>query len=252
MERPEITKLYKYRAFNEYALDIIENEKFWVPTPDAFNDPFDCSLEPGKQKTTEDMLAQLNDLIDELYTSSESKEIKDEIFERNRDKPIVEVEDKQLKNHFEDSKRQGIFSLSEKPDQILMWSHYADNHTGFCVEFERSDYELNFLSHFMCQPVKYSKTYPDLHRVIDLWKINLYTKALEWSYETEWRLVFKRGNMIIPAPAPITGIIMGLKITDEHKNEIKRIVQRKPKVKLYQAERRNGEFALDIVETESS
>ncbi|KNE87154.1 hypothetical protein PSTG_19467, partial [Puccinia striiformis f. sp. tritici PST-78] len=30
----------------------------------------------------------------------------------------------------------GIFCLSEKPDSELMWSHYADSHQGFVIEFE--------------------------------------------------------------------------------------------------------------------
>src|SRR3990170_8890726 len=29
-------------------------------------------------------------------------------------------------------------AVSEKVDDILMWSHYSQNHTGFCLEFDTS------------------------------------------------------------------------------------------------------------------
>jgi hypothetical protein len=30
----------------------------------------------------------------------------------------------------------GILSLSEVPDDLLMWTHYAANHSGFVLEFD--------------------------------------------------------------------------------------------------------------------
>jgi hypothetical protein len=30
----------------------------------------------------------------------------------------------------------GICSFSSKPDIILMWSHYANGNSGFCLEFD--------------------------------------------------------------------------------------------------------------------
>lgn len=32
----------------------------------------------------------------------------------------------------------GVISFSEVNDNILMWSHYADQHHGFCLELKRS------------------------------------------------------------------------------------------------------------------
>jgi len=29
-----------------------------------------------------------------------------------------------------------VVCLNEKKDNILMWSHYAKNHTGFCIEYD--------------------------------------------------------------------------------------------------------------------
>ncbi|TOC13300.1 hypothetical protein CGJ90_24575, partial [Vibrio parahaemolyticus] len=39
----------------------------------------------------------------------------------------------------------GICSLSKTFENILMWSHYADNHKGFVVEFETPTNFAEFL-----------------------------------------------------------------------------------------------------------
>lgn len=36
-----------------------------------------------------------------------------------------------LKNGF------GVLTLTESPDNLLMWAHYAKNYTGFCIGFNR-------------------------------------------------------------------------------------------------------------------
>ncbi|EPJ44297.1 MAG: hypothetical protein OFPII_35920 [Osedax symbiont Rs1] len=32
----------------------------------------------------------------------------------------------------------GILSMTERIDNLLMWSHYADSHTGFVIGFDPS------------------------------------------------------------------------------------------------------------------
>lgn len=36
----------------------------------------------------------------------------------------------------------GNLSLTEKPDNLLMWSHYAQQHMGFVIEFDSSNCSL--------------------------------------------------------------------------------------------------------------
>ena len=36
----------------------------------------------------------------------------------------------------------GILSLTENCESTLMWSHYANGHRGFCIEFERTSNSL--------------------------------------------------------------------------------------------------------------
>ncbi len=88
----------------------------------------------------------------------------------------------------------GIYCLTPHPDSTLMWSHYADRHRGICLEFSCDD---NALFGF-AQQVTYRSTYPNLKfKYIEekgLEEIVL-TKAADWSYEDEYRIVARKSYM---------------------------------------------------------
>lgn len=94
----------------------------------------------------------------------------------------------------------GILSLTERPDNILMWSHYAGHHTGFVIEFDEE--HPFFKSHYgttngktpvVLQKVEYSIGRPERPSINlkDLvegssWYL---VKSEEWKYEDEWRMI---------------------------------------------------------------
>lgn len=51
----------------------------------------------------------------------------------------------------------GVLCLSERPDDILLWSHYADNHSGLCLEFDVASHPQTFPR---LNPVVYQSRYP--------------------------------------------------------------------------------------------
>jgi Protein of unknown function (DUF2971) len=94
-----------------------------------------------------------------------------------------------------------LLCLSRVHDNILMWSHYAQNHHGAVLEFdsdERKDSPLK-----KAERVIYSKMMPRLmnekemvqylsgQRQMDANEImhnSIFVKADDWSYEKEWRI----------------------------------------------------------------
>lgn len=81
----------------------------------------------------------------------------------------------------------GILCLSEDPSNILMWSHYASNHSGICIGFD-TDYKP-FRS---ASQVSYSDGRPSAEfnsEPENLLKRVLLTKSKHWSYEKEWRSI---------------------------------------------------------------
>lgn len=94
-----------------------------------------------------------------------------------------------------------VVCLSETYDSMLMWSHYAQNHTGYCIEycFDESDMIYKHL-----YPVKYTN---DRYTVSKMNMINENTewiykttcrKSDVWSYEKEWHIVTANFNKIMP------------------------------------------------------
>ena len=132
-----------------------------------------------------------------------------------------------------------VACFSERKDSILMWSHYANNHTGFCIEYDFSKWELND----RIQQVKYTKhrhkmseaDFTGTISLSDLWKIidnEVLYKSDEWEYEKEWRISFpwpkesktfkyKNGQQpIYELKEYITGIYLGLCVEDDYKRKV--------------------------------
>ena len=138
----------------------------------------------------------------------------------------------------------GILCLSEKKDDLLMWAHYAMNHTGFVIEFDEAHLFFNQKADTneirgKLKQVVYSLDRP---RVIfqtieenrEKWIEDIFwVKSRHWEYEREWRIICslrdcqRRINMapheiyLFPIPkSSIKGVILGCRISDEDKKAI--------------------------------
>jgi hypothetical protein len=88
-----------------------------------------------------------------------------------------------------------MYCLTCHADSILMWSRYAVNHTGICLEFDTVG---NLFSG--ARKVTYCESLPlitpDLFAdPVALTQTILLTKSDEWSYEDEYRLLVRDGNV---------------------------------------------------------
>lgn len=136
----------------------------------------------------------------------------------------------------------GILCLTESPDNLLMWAHYADSHRGFVVEFDENspffdrrvtpEDELHHL-----RKVSYSTMRPSL-TLADVEDFSSFmTKGVDWEYEAEWRMIMpleaaskinKAGKQVVhlyefPADA-MTSVILGCRMNAEKKEEIRKIL----------------------------
>ncbi|MEO6287452.1 MAG: DUF2971 domain-containing protein [Dyadobacter sp.] len=175
-------KLFKYFRPNENAGKSLIEQYLWHSAPDQLNDPYDSQL------------GWIGDVS-----------IGDDDFLKGINRSF--------------SKGLKICSFSEVNDSILMWGHYALNHTGFCVEFDFIDL-LSTPFSMQLYPIHYSNDLLDLNSCYKS-GLNLYNIAIlasiakneGWIYEKEWRL-FMWDTIIsnrIPCPLP-TAIYFGSKI----------------------------------------
>lgn len=255
MKSPEITHLYKYYPFNEYSLSVLTNKKVWFSKPARLNDPFDIDIDfiylispsnfrfmikvlKGQNGVPKERLEELNKLEKEIPDQNALNEMSRAMNERFRD----------------DRKNWGVFCMCESPKNILMWSHYTDCHRGFCLQFVRSS-ENDLGNIEKTQPVFYRCEYPSpapytengMERIYDEL---FFTKAKDWEYEKEWRMLNEKGDVELPLPGNISAIIFGLNMHETQKKKIKNILSEEQEIKYLQAVKVKNKFELEIIDAE--
>jgi len=146
----------------------------------------------------------------------------------------------------------GILSLSEKPNNLLMWAHYTDSHRGFVLEFNGAhpffDQRLNKddLIRHACK-VRYTYERPEIsffdptadpkEFFTNIFANFCLTKSQDWTYEQEWRMIMllknaayikehPSGNIFLfslPADC-IQAVILGGMIDEKDKHHIHTII----------------------------
>jgi hypothetical protein len=147
--------------------------------------------------------------------------------------------------------------MSSINDNILMWSHYALYHTGFCIEFNCQKLVDTLVQHnktngaiTYLDKVKYKSLYPALSGYKDdNFVQSLFIKSTNWKYEKEWRVVYSEGSrMKIKLPGNvITGVYMGLKMENGKMDLIKEAASAKNyKIDLYKAHQNDKQFSISF------
>jgi len=151
------------------------------------------------------------------------------------------------------NKYSGILSLSSVWDNLLMWSHYADKHQGFCIGYKEEKIRKSGLFG-RGGLVKYSSVYPQIkpdptkRNLMDEIFLKTNTKAKQWSYEKEYRLVttsFPRAlqrKIVLPVEF-ISEVILGINISDKSKAEILKYTISK-KIPTFQAQKAAFKFKM--------
>ena len=219
--------LYKYRSVDKYSLKNLEEDSIWLSDPRNFNDPYDCSFKKKDEIDPYEPTLVVDMALKAGIISQEDKESIDAIL--NADNPMTKLIELSYPESPEVAKTMGdtltvilkkrgldmiselsenmkkafkVCCFSEDPTSILMWSHYADYHKGFCIAYDFGALGNEDLRTRMLYPAIYSENMFDASDVFSQQKtINniLYLnqaaliKSKEWSYEKEWRLVFGNG-----------------------------------------------------------
>ncbi len=237
--------VYKYRDWG-YKPDpskedyphqrMLKEGELWMASPASFNDPFDCRITTDFQLLTEDERkswvnrAAINGF---QYAIANNINLETKISEMDRRMDDISTFQRESENlEFEEINRYGILSLSCRWDSILMWSHYANNHQGFCVGFHEAKLRNSGLFG-SAKKVDYGDRFPSIHPLDeDFTKKHFhqtYVKANDWEYEEEYRLFkadydnsFPDGSwrkVIVPWDC-IAEVVLGLRIDGNHQAEI--------------------------------
>ncbi|EGQ8224950.1 TPA: DUF2971 domain-containing protein [Vibrio cholerae] len=240
---PEIKKLYKYQSYNVNSISGLIHKTIWAAKPTTFNDPFDCAVSLYPELDGVTLIKLLIDSVDQLIDDDNEKEKTITALQSALDDPdSLDTTDERftdmvntLRNINEEAiKHIGVVSLSAIEDNMLMWSHYAQQHQGFCIEFNRD--KNNSLGSKKTLPVRYTHKLPQfrLEDLIgstgkerrDILHSMVLSKALDWSYEQEWRYLSEYGDVPISLNSKITAIIFGARMSQAHKDTIIEVVSK--------------------------
>lgn len=213
---------YKYRKFSHESLSMFINKEIYFAPPTSFNDPFDgqINIKHAAELALKEFEKNLNvEACDYLTTMLQSVDI-DKISDRVR--------------------KVGIFSLSAIQREILLWSHYADEHKGFCVGFELNKDENIFGNTVLQGPweVEYTRSNPYLEFFKDTLKdkqdkkyfkllllaYGFTHKATNWQYEKEYRLIKDKPGVVEYPPSMVKEIIFGLRMLPKDKRTLKALL----------------------------
>ena len=228
------TKLYRYfplgpsnKAWSERMRDILENNHMYCPAPSQLNDPFDCIVK----------LAPVN---------------------REREIDFQGRTDREAGIQGRVDRQTGVLSFSLRKDNVLMWSHYANNHRGLCLEFDMNEWTKNKRPCHL-DKVQYcmSRSFVTLsleeqREAVALKKI-AFTKHKDWHYENEWRMICSFRDRCAPYlkfPKPaLTGVIFGLRMAGDDRCAMEQIIRDTDygNLTLYEAREDHDRFSVDIV-----
>jgi len=212
--------LFKFRVINKYLIDCLENGTLYFANPTRLNDPFDCQVDikkaaehaisrlSGKKKQNLSNLIKLKSLLDRIQN---------------------------------DIGNVGICSFSLNLVDILLWSHYADEHRGLCLMYEIPDdffndpknqiigvcaveYGDNPLTDWFVRNASENIRIDLLEFTIELVKKIFSIKSKPWEYEKEVRIIReKEGALSIPKEF-LKQVCFGMNTTESDISLIKKLL----------------------------
>jgi hypothetical protein len=234
---------YKYRSINsqdnfqdDYAIDSLLKNKAIFSSRKNFNDLFDSKIELIKPTPL-----QLKAIMGRA-SKHDKRFIRNLIHNGAFTYAGIEFIQKLENNFNELIDSYAFYCVSSNSTSNLMWSHYANSHKGFCIEFK---------SEFMqAEKVIYQNKIPKLDIVdiffsslnlingeelgMHIWQ-SLRKKLTEWNYESEYRFQANNSMGRIPAdkqfmtipypPEFVESVIFGCRMPPDAK---KFIIERMP------------------------
>lgn len=181
--------------FRFYKIDQVEHlrylfteRKLYHPLPSQFNDPFECkphfSLPKGAKQVRKIRQYLYKCFREDGYNKKKAEEAVSSImkYPKHLQKTIFNIVQKRFA-------RLRVCSFTTQKDNLLFWSHYADSHKGFCVEFDATKVPIVY-----ALKVQYKNKYPEVIFPFPSGPMDFMIPALIkseiWKHEEEFRSFF--------------------------------------------------------------
>jgi hypothetical protein len=169
-----------------------------------------------------------------------------EVGDPARDLLVHYIQDELLRRY-----EKGVFSLAERANCPLMWSHYGEQHRGICLGYsvpEETTADIHKIKYGGSRLVQASLVSamlagdPGGRQLVD--DAVLLKKARPWAYEREWRLLGPRGEQA--STLELEEVVFGLRCPASVKfGVIQALTGRDRQVRFYEIRGQHGRFLLD-------
>ncbi|SHG90699.1 DUF2971 domain-containing protein [Marivita hallyeonensis] len=273
--------IFRYRsASTPYFFDEIDNalnSNLFLSPIVAQNDPFDCFPYYNTSKVRDIKKFEEDHLKRKLVVSEKSFEKKFGNLprkQRQREKKWFkwsyknrQLENKIIEKMLELERQKTLIAcFSEINDNILMWSHYADSHSGVCLIFGVTDQDDHFANEYLPMSIIYSDDRPEI-TTIDVIKFTnqdelkgkfdedrdrifdalVRQKPCVWEYEKEWRIQHKSedGSAYYHVPSiELKGMILGLRMDKDVRTSV--IERYSSRLELFQTNTEKNTYKIGI------
>ena len=232
-------KVFKYRGGDECVfkrdLKSIENDTFWAPTTEVLNDPCEGFV------SSENLFDQISRVTNITGKRDKEINISSDSFRESID-DLIKMKD-----------LVGIYSLSKSCTDELLWAHYANNHQGFCIEYDLKtliSFQHNDYSKF---DIEY-RNYPPKLNLNDIIKSEdsisfirklIGVKSKRWDYEKEIRVITPESGLQNYDYRALKAIYFGLRMPKEQRLELmKRLCGRS--IKYYHIKLKDSSYQFTI------
>jgi len=242
-------RLYKYESFSTQSLANLKNGQIYFSLPSQFNDPFDCSL-PFSLDLSQESIEHFRD---SFITRGGLSDIAIEQLKVMGKSELLSMLQKKTQESIKTYiTGKGVSCFSKDFNNLLMWSHYGQKHTGFCLEFNSSYEPFNKV-----KQVKYVHKFPKIDAEEMLINSNyehvlelLHTKGKPWEYENEWRCIHAESPIAYTYPQEsLTGVYFGSEMDLASIEIICLILQgQNSNIKFWRGTKCNDNFGIEFKE----
>jgi hypothetical protein len=265
LKPPPARFLYKFRAsprdpspdakrdYLSRMRQIMVDSELWLSSPSDFNDPFDTAGRFEIKGTIAKRLAHIKKLIDKYAPAGATRTEIQEAHDRAARLTDGEILD-MLRPSFEAQRDStGVICFVQgDPRDVLMWSHYAADHKGVCLQFEPA---RDLFTFGRAVAVKYVRQYPVVNWLkggYEMEKI-LRRKHPRWKYEAERRIIQigAARSVFNYNPSALVGLLFGCAADDTVIRATETVLAARaaaglPDLKLYRAKKHTSRYELVI------
>jgi hypothetical protein len=254
MDQQKPKRIYKYESFSTQSLENLKNRALYFGSPARFNDPYDCSIMPNfgvpeDDEIEEILIGMMSRESDLQAVSAAARDLSKMSVEQKR-VMFLGVAERLIASEVMNFNK-GVTCFSEKNDNLLMWSHYGGRYKGFCLEFSTAVEPFEKI-----RKVAYRNVLPEvnlvqlLNQAVDLVETLFCIKAIDWSYEAEWRAFHMQAETAYYYPEGcLTGVYFGPEMNNASMEIICLILGgQEPGVKFWRGKRSPTEFKVEFEE----